>query len=48
MLLQGVEDFALVDPMYYDEMDKEPASSVPMAGKPQLVELGNRGICFNQ
>jgi peptide/nickel transport system substrate-binding protein len=49
MLLQGDADYALVDPMYYAEMDKEPGlKRYPAAGQPQLVELGNRGISFNQ
>ncbi len=49
MLLQGDADYALVDPMYYAEMDKEPGiKRYPAAGQPQLIELGNRGISFNQ
>jgi peptide/nickel transport system substrate-binding protein len=49
MLLQGDADYALVDPMYFAEMDKEPGlKRYPVAGQPQLVELGNRGISFNQ
>jgi peptide/nickel transport system substrate-binding protein len=45
MLLQGDVDYALVDPMYYAEMDKEPGLKVY---KNNLVELSNRGISFNQ
>lgn len=45
MLLQGDADYALVDPMYYAEMDKEPGIKV---AKGNLTELGNRGINFNQ
>ncbi len=49
MLLQGDVDYALVDPMYYAEMDKEPGiKRYPEKGQPQMVELGNRGISFNQ
>lgn len=49
MLLQGDADYALVDPMYYAEMDKEPGvTRYPLKGQPQMVELGNRGISFNQ
>jgi peptide/nickel transport system substrate-binding protein len=49
MLLQGDADYALVDPMYYAEMDKEPGiKRYPASGQGQLVELGNRGISFNQ
>jgi peptide/nickel transport system substrate-binding protein len=48
-LLQGDADYALVDPMYYAEMDKETGvKRYPEAGKPQMIELGNRGISFNQ
>jgi len=43
-LLQGDCDYALVDPMYYAEMDKEPGLKVYK----NLTELGNRGISFNQ
>lgn len=49
MLLQGDADYALIDPMYYAEMDKEPGiKRYPAKGEPQMVELGNRGISFNQ
>jgi peptide/nickel transport system substrate-binding protein len=44
MLQQGDIDFALVDPMYYAEMDKEPGLTVYKNN----TELGNRGISFNQ
>jgi peptide/nickel transport system substrate-binding protein len=44
MLLQGDADYALVDPMYYAEMEKEPGLKVYK----NLTELGNRGINFNQ
>jgi peptide/nickel transport system substrate-binding protein len=43
MLLQGDIDEALVDPMYYEEMNKEPGLTVYKG----LVSLGNRGINFN-
>ena len=45
MLLQGDADYALVDPMYYAEMEKEPGVKV---AKGNMTELGNRGISFNQ
>ncbi len=49
MLLQGDADYALIDPMYYEEMDKEPGiKRYPAAGQERMVELGNRGISFNQ
>jgi peptide/nickel transport system substrate-binding protein len=44
MLLQGDVDYALVDPMYFAEMDKEPGLKVYKG----LNEVGNRGISFNQ
>lgn len=43
MLLQGDADFAVVDPLYYEEMDKEPGITVYK----NLTELSNRGINFN-
>ncbi len=43
MFLQGDADSALVDPMYYAEMDKEPGLKVYKA----QTDLGNRGINFN-
>lgn len=47
-LLQGDADYVLVDPMYYAEMDQEKGvKRYPEAGKPQMIELGNRGISFN-
>jgi len=42
MFLQGDADYALVDPMYYAEMDKEPGIKMVKG-----LELGNRGINFN-
>jgi len=48
-LLQGDADYGRVDPMYYAEMDKEAGiKRFPAAGQAQMVELGNRGISFNQ
>jgi peptide/nickel transport system substrate-binding protein len=48
MIQQGDADFALVDPMYYADMDKEPGIlRYPLKGQAQMVELGNRGISFN-
>jgi peptide/nickel transport system substrate-binding protein len=44
MLLQGDADSVQVDPMYYEEMDKEPGLKVYK----NLKELGVRGIGFNQ
>jgi peptide/nickel transport system substrate-binding protein len=44
MLLQGDVDWARVDSLYYTEMEKEPGITVYK----NLVELGNRGINFNQ
>ncbi len=46
MLLQGDVDLAWVDPMYFAEMDKEPGLKVYKTK--DMVELGNRGISFNQ
>jgi peptide/nickel transport system substrate-binding protein len=43
MLLQGDVDSALVDPQYYEEMNKEPELTVYK----DLTTLGNRGINFN-
>ena len=43
MLLQGDVDSALVDPQYYEEMNKEPGLTVYK----DLTTLGNRGINFN-
>jgi peptide/nickel transport system substrate-binding protein len=43
MLLQGDLDSALVDPQYYEEMNKEPGLAVYK----DLTTLGNRGINFN-
>ncbi|TFG59661.1 MAG: ABC transporter substrate-binding protein [Spirochaetales bacterium] len=43
MLLQGDADFVVVDPMYYEEMDKEAGLKVYK----KLTELSNRGINFN-
>lgn len=43
MLLQGDADFVLIDPMYYEEMDKEPGLKIYGELKP----LGNRGINYN-
>ena len=43
MLLQGDMDYARVDPMYFEEMKKEPGLKV----YDNLKELGNRGINFN-
>jgi peptide/nickel transport system substrate-binding protein len=48
MIQQGDADLAMVDPMYYADMDKEPGiKRYPAAGQAQMVELGNRGISFN-
>jgi peptide/nickel transport system substrate-binding protein len=44
MLLQGDADSVTVDPMYFEEMDKEPGLKVFK----NLKELGVRGIGFNQ
>ena len=44
MLLQGDADSVQVDPMYYDEMDKEAGLKVYK----NLKDLGVRGIGFNQ
>lgn len=44
MLLQGDADYAVVDPMYYAEMEKEPG----LKFYKDLTELSNRGISFNQ
>jgi peptide/nickel transport system substrate-binding protein len=44
MLLQGDADAVQVDPMYYEEMDKESGLKVYK----NLKELGVRGIGFNQ
>ena len=44
MLLQGDVDSVQVDPMYYDEMDKEAGLKVYKNNK----DLGVRGIGFNQ